>query len=53
MRHVFADVPFARARLPRISVIVCTYNGSRKWLAECFRRLAKVDYPNYEVIVVD
>src|SRR5438046_10226862 len=32
---------------------MCTYNGNRKWLLECFRHLEKIDYPNYEVIVVD
>jgi O-antigen biosynthesis protein len=54
MRQVFAKVPFStNTNWPRISVIVCTYNGSRKWLAECFRHLKKIDYPNYEVIVVD
>ena len=54
MQHVFAEVPFPpKMNWPRISVIVCTYNGSRKWLAECFRHLQKIDYPNYEVIVVD
>jgi len=34
-------------------VIVCTYNGSRRLLAECFRHLKKIDYPDFEVIVVD
>jgi glycosyltransferase involved in cell wall biosynthesis len=54
MRQVFAEIPFStNTNWPRISVIVCTYNGSHKWLAECFRHLKKVDYPNYEVIVVD
>src|SRR5437879_2757371 len=53
-RHVFAEVPFRpNTNWPRISVIMCTYNGNRKWLAECFHHLAKIDYPNYEVIVVD
>ena len=54
MRRVFAEVPLSTTtNWPRISVIVCTYNGSHKWLAECFRHLKKIDYPNYEVIVVD
>jgi len=54
VRRVFAEVPFSvSANWPRISVIVCTYDGSHKWLAECFRHLRKIDYPNYEVIVVD
>ena len=54
VRHVFAQVPFPpKTNWPRISVIICTYNGNRKWLLECFRHLEKIDYPNYEVIVVD
>jgi len=54
IRRVFAEVPFPPStHWPRISVIVCTYNGNHKWLAECFRHLQKIDYPNYEVVVVD
>jgi cellulose synthase/poly-beta-1,6-N-acetylglucosamine synthase-like glycosyltransferase len=54
MRHVFAEAPFPpNTKWPRISVIVCTYNGNRKLLAECFYHLGQIDYPNYEVIVVD
>jgi GT2 family glycosyltransferase len=34
-------------------VVVCTFNGNHKWLAECFHHLQQIDYPNYEVIVVD
>jgi GT2 family glycosyltransferase len=37
---------------PRVSVILCTYNGSRT-LEQCLRSLAHLDYPDYEVIVVD
>jgi GT2 family glycosyltransferase len=33
-------------------VIVCSYNGART-LAECCAGLRALDYPNYEVIVVD
>jgi GT2 family glycosyltransferase len=33
-------------------VIVCTYNGGRT-LDQCLRSLAALDYPDYEVIVVD
>jgi GT2 family glycosyltransferase len=54
VRRVFAEIPFpANTNWPRISVIVCTYNGNHAWLAECFRHLEKIDYPNYEIIVVD
>ncbi len=53
VRRVFSEAPFSGNTVwPRISVIVCTYNGGRT-LAECFRHLTKLDYPNYEVIVVD
>lgn len=37
---------------PRISVVVCTYNGVR-WLDGCFDALSRVEYPNFEVILVD
>jgi GT2 family glycosyltransferase len=39
-------------RTPRVSVVVCTYNGGRT-LDQCLRSLGEIDYPNYEVIVVD
>ena len=38
--------------LPFVSVIVCSYNGA-KTLAQCLESLGKLDYPNYEVILVD
>src|SRR5262249_41620543 len=37
---------------PRVSVVVCTYNGGRT-LEQCLRSLKALDYPDYEVIVVD
>jgi GT2 family glycosyltransferase len=37
---------------PRVSVVVCTYNGGRT-LDQCLRSLQALDYPDYEVIVVD
>ncbi|HJZ59180.1 MAG TPA: glycosyltransferase, partial [Gemmataceae bacterium] len=39
-------------RAPRASVVVCTYNGGRT-LDQCLRSLRELDYPDYEVIVVD
>jgi GT2 family glycosyltransferase len=45
----------ARVKLPaypRVSVIVCSYNGGRT-LAHCLRSLRDIDYPDYEVILVD
>jgi glycosyltransferase involved in cell wall biosynthesis len=37
---------------PRVSVVVCTYNGGRT-LEQCLRSLMNLRYPDYEVIVVD
>ena len=39
-------------RWPRLSVVVCVYNGERT-LADCLEGLERLDYPDYEVIVVD
>src|SRR5438128_3661221 len=38
--------------LPRISVVVCTYNGSRT-IRDCLEGCARLRYPDYEVIVVN
>ncbi len=39
-------------RAPFVSVIVCSYNGGRT-LAACLDSLGKLNYPEYEVILVD
>jgi glycosyltransferase involved in cell wall biosynthesis len=52
-RKAFHETPFAPAvDWPRISVIVCSYNGART-LRECLNGLVALDYPDYEVIVVN
>jgi GT2 family glycosyltransferase len=38
--------------LPKVSIIVLNYNG-KKYLDNCFQSLAEVDYPNFEVVMVD
>jgi glycosyltransferase involved in cell wall biosynthesis len=38
--------------LPFISVVVCSYNGSAT-IRECLTEILKLDYPNFEVIVVN
>jgi len=49
----FAIVPFATdRRWPRISVVVCSYNGART-IAETLTALEELEYPNYEIIVID
>ena len=53
VRAAFREVPFpARLRWPKLSVVVCTHNGSRTIRDTC-DCLQNLDYPDYEVIVVD
>jgi len=53
VRNAFREVPFAPDSLwPRISVVVCTFNGQRT-IRDCLDGLCKLRYPDYEVIVVD
>ena len=53
VRAAFARMPpVPGADWPRISVVVCTYNGAAT-LRDCLDGLLKLDYPDYEVIVVD
>src|SRR5438034_6118354 len=53
VREAFAEAPFAPSiPWPRISVVVCSHNGART-IRDCCEGLLKLDYPNYEVIVVD
>jgi glycosyltransferase involved in cell wall biosynthesis len=37
---------------PKVSVVVCCYNAAAT-LDECLKSLAALDYPDYEVIVID
>ena len=48
--HEFPLLP--NLEWPRISVVVCSYNGSRT-IRDCLEALQRLDYPNYEVIVVN
>jgi GT2 family glycosyltransferase len=53
VRSVMAEMPFKNSRQwPKFSVVVCTYNGSRT-IRDTLDHLARLDYPNYEVIVVN
>jgi GT2 family glycosyltransferase len=40
------------AATPKVSVVVCSYNGGRT-LEQCVHSLLSLDYPDFEVIVVD
>ncbi len=53
VREAFAEAPLApNGHWPRISVVVCSHNGSRT-IGECCAGLKRLKYPDYEVIVVD
>jgi GT2 family glycosyltransferase len=51
--EAFAEVPFPTdLDWPRVSVIVCSRNGEPT-LRDCFDGLLRLEYPEFEVIVVD
>jgi ABC-type multidrug transport system fused ATPase/permease subunit/GT2 family glycosyltransferase len=56
VREAFGQVPFpcddSRTEWPRISVVVCSHNGART-LRDCCEGMLQLEYPNFEVIVVD
>ena len=53
VRHIYRNDLYAlRSEWPKVSVVVCSYNGG-KTLEGCLRSLARLNYPNYETIVID
>ncbi|HEY9907455.1 MAG TPA: glycosyltransferase, partial [Thermosynechococcaceae cyanobacterium] len=53
VRHAFAEIPFpANRSWPRISVAVCSHNGAGT-IRDTLETLQQLEYPDYEVIVVD
>lgn len=51
--RAFAEVPFPpEMEWPRISVVVCVYDGEQT-IRDCCEGLAELSYPDLEVIVVD
>jgi GT2 family glycosyltransferase len=53
VQRVFTSrLPLLLEERPRVSVVVCSYNGEAT-LEECLKSLCAIDYPDYEVIVVD
>jgi glycosyltransferase involved in cell wall biosynthesis len=51
-RRYKGPLPPPLARYPRVSVVVCSYNSERTMEA-CLASLEVLDYPDYEVIVVN
>ncbi len=53
VQRAYGQVPFPDdLDWPRVSVVVCTYNGSRT-IAQTLDALKALPYPNFEVIVVN
>lgn len=53
VQKAFANAPHPREQdWPRISVVVCSYNGSQT-IGETLEHVVALDYPNFETIVVD
>lgn len=53
VKRAFADVPFPMDRAwPKVSVIVCTHNGSAT-IRQTLDGLRALEYPNFEAIIVD
>jgi O-antigen biosynthesis protein len=51
-RRYMGPLPPALPRCPRVSVVVCAYNAERT-MAACLASLEVLNYPDYEVIVVN
>jgi len=41
-----------QANFPKVAIIILNWNGWKDTL-ECFESVFRIDYPNYQVIVVD
>lgn len=53
VRKQFTSAPFdADVKWPMISVVVCSYNGEAT-IAQSIEFIQRMDYPNFEVIVID
>ena len=53
VRAAFQSIPLQTARRwPRVSVVVCTFNGE-KTLRACLEGMTDLQYPDFEVIVVN
>jgi glycosyltransferase involved in cell wall biosynthesis len=51
-RQYSGRLPPPLPRYPRVSVVVCAYNAERT-MDQCLASLSRLDYPDYEVILVN
>ncbi len=53
VRKAFCETPFSsESSWPSVSVVVCVHNGAAT-LRDCLEGLSRVEYPDFEIIVVD
>ncbi|HWD92895.1 MAG TPA: glycosyltransferase [Verrucomicrobiae bacterium] len=53
VKRMFHAAPyFPLANYPKVSVVVASYNGART-LKQCLESLQRLNYPDYEIILVD
>ncbi|MGH7589228.1 MAG: glycosyltransferase [Gemmatimonadota bacterium] len=53
VRNAFTEAPFpTESSWPSVSVVVCVHDGAET-LNDCLTGLSRLEYPDYEVIVVD
>ena len=53
LKRAWEEAPFGgQGGLPKVSVVVCAYNAAST-LRECLASIERVEYPDYEVILVD
>ena len=53
VQKAFQNAPcFGLRRYPKVSVVVASYNGERT-LKACLDSLARLNYPDYEIVLVD
>ncbi len=52
-RRAFKPIPLAEQKLPMVSIHVPAYNEPPAMLIATLNALQRLDYPNYEVLVID
>ncbi len=53
VQRAFRAAPYyALDRSPKVSVVVASYNGART-LRDCLESLGRLNYPDYEIVLVD
>jgi O-antigen biosynthesis protein len=50
--NAYGELPLKPDSRPRISVVVCSYNGAAT-IGDCLAAIKELDYPEYELIVVN